>query len=104
MELYIKYVKAVLICNTHNKLNLIDLQVATIHAKIADLTTKNTTVATAYTNISNSRIARNQTLYTSTTSLYETALEVKKYIKSVFGATSPQYAQVKSIEFSKPRL
>ena len=84
--------------------NETDLQVASIHAKIADLTAKNTAVATAYTSISNSRIARNETLYTSTTSLVETALEVKKYVKSVFGATSPQYAQVKSIEFSKPRL
>ena len=84
--------------------NETDLQVASIHAKIADLSAKNTAVATAYTSISNSRIARNETLYTSTTSLVETALEVKKYIKSVFGASSPQYAQVKSIEFSKPRL
>jgi hypothetical protein len=81
-----------------------DLQVTSIQAKIADLTAKNTAVATAYASISNSRIARNETLYTSATSLVETALEVKKYVKSVFGATSPQYAQVKSIEFSKPRL
>ena len=84
--------------------NETDLQVATLQTKIAELTAKNTAVATAYTSISNSRIARNETLYTSTTSLVETALEVKKYVKSVFGATSPQYAQVKSIEFSKPRL
>lgn len=81
-----------------------DLQIATLQAKIADLTAKNTAVATAYTSISNSRIARNETLYSSTTGLVEIALEVKKYIKSVFGATSPQYAQVKSIKFTKPRL
>jgi hypothetical protein len=84
--------------------NETDLQVATIQAKIADLAAKNTAVATAYTNVSNSRIARNETLYVSTTGLVETALDVKKYIKSVFGATTPQYAQVKGIEFSKPRL
>ena len=84
--------------------NETDLQVASIQTKIADLSTKNTAVATAYTIISNSRIARNETLYTSAISLVETALEVKKYVKSVFGATSPQYAQIKSIEFSKPRL
>ena len=84
--------------------NETDLQVSTIQAKIADLTAKNTAVATAYTNISNSRIARNETLYSTDSGLVQTALEVKKYIKSVFGASSPQYAQVKSIEFSKPRL
>ena len=84
--------------------NETDLQVSTIQAKIADLTAKNTAVATAYTNISNSRIARNETLYSTDSGLVQTALEVKKYIKSVFGASSPQYGQIKSIEFSKPRL
>ena len=75
------------------------LQVATLQIKIADLTTKNTAVATAYASISNSRIARNETLYSSSIGLVETANEVKKYIKSVFGASSPQFAQVKGIQF-----
>ena len=79
--------------------NETDLQVATLQTKIADLTAKNTAVATAYASISNSRIARNETLYSSTTGLVETANEVKKYIKSVFGASSPQFAQVKGIRF-----
>ena len=84
--------------------NETDLQVATIDSKIADLTAKNTAVSTAYTNISNSRISRNETLYTSDNGIFETASEVKKYIKSVFGASSPQYNQVSGIKFSKPRL
>jgi chromosome segregation ATPase len=84
--------------------NETELQVEAIQTKIEELTTKNTAVATAYTAVSNSRIARNATLYAKTAGLVETALEVKKYIKSVYGATSPQYAQVKSIEFNKPRV
>ena len=84
--------------------NEIELQIATIDSKIADLSAKNTAVATAYTNISNSRISRNETLYTSENGIYETASEVKKYIKSVFGASSPQYNQVSGIKFNKPRL
>ena len=76
-----------------------DLQVEKIAEKISDLIAKNTAVATAYTNVSNSRIDRNTTLYTDTASLVETANEVKKYIKSVFGANSPQFAQVKGIQF-----
>ena len=79
--------------------NETDLQVSTLQTKIADLTAKNTAVATAYASISNSRIARNETLYSSSTGLVETANEVKKYIKSVFGASSPQFAQVKGIQF-----
>ena len=79
--------------------NETDLQVATLQTKIADLTAKNTAVATAYASISNSRFARNENLYSSSTGLVETANEVKKYIKSVFGASSPQFAQVKGIQF-----
>ncbi|MFN3753333.1 hypothetical protein [Flavobacterium sp.] len=81
-----------------------DLKVVTIQAKITELTAKNTAVATAYAGISNSRIARNETLYSTATGLVETANEVKKYIKSVFGANSPQFAQVKGIEFKKPKM
>ena len=84
--------------------NEIELQIATIDSKIADLSAKNTAVATAYTNISNSRISRNETLYTNENGIYETASEVKKYIKSVFGASSPQYNQVSGIKLNKPRL
>ena len=84
--------------------NETDLQVATIDTKIADLTAKNTAVSTAYTNLSNSRISRHETLYTSDNGIFETASEVKKYIKSVFGASSPQYNQVSGIKFSKPKV
>ena len=80
-----------------------DLKIATLTAKQADLTAKNNAVATAYTNISNSRIARNNTLYGTDTGLIDIAAEVKKYIKSIYGATSPQYAQVKGIEFKKAK-
>ena len=83
--------------------NETDLQVATIQTKIADLTDKNTAVATAYASISNSRIARNNTLYADSTGLVEIATEVKKYIKSLFGASSPEFAQVKGIEFKKAK-
>lgn len=83
--------------------NETDLQIATLVAKQNELTTKNNEVATAYANISNARIARNATLYNSENSLFEVASDVKKYLKSIFGASSPEFAQVKSIEFKKPK-
>lgn len=83
--------------------NETDLQIATLTAKQADLTAKNNAVSTAYTNVSNSRIARDTTIYGTDTGLFDIATEVKKYIKSVFGATSPQFAQVKGIEFTKKK-
>lgn len=80
-----------------------DLKIVTLTAKQTDLTAKNNAVATAYTNVSNSRIARDTNLYATTTGLFDIATEVKKYVKSVYGATSPQFAQVKGIEFTKKR-
>ena len=83
--------------------NETDLQIATLTAKQTDLTAKNNAVANAYTNVSNSRISRDTTLYATTTGLFDIATEVKKYVKSIYGATSPQFAQVKGIEFTKKR-
>ena len=83
--------------------NETDLQIATLVAKQNELTTKNEEVATSYANISNSRIARNTTLYSTEGSIFDVASEVKKYIKSIYGATSPEFAQVKGIEFKKPK-
>ena len=83
--------------------NETDLKIATLQAKQNDLTSKNNDVATAYANISNSRISRNTTLYSTEGSIFDVASEVKKYVKSIYGASSPEFAQVKGIEFKKPR-
>ncbi len=80
-----------------------DLKIVTLTAKQTDLTAKNNAVATAYTNVSNSRIARDTNLYATTTGLFDIATEVKKYVKSVYGSTSPQFAQIKGIEFTKKK-
>ena len=82
--------------------NETNLQIGTLQAKQTDLASKNTEVIIAYTNVSNARIARNATLYTNVDSIYEVAADVKKYIKSIFGATSAEYAQVKGLAFRKP--
>ena len=78
-----------------------DLKIATLTAKQTDMTAKNTALATAFTAISNSRIARDKVLYKETTGLVDTAKAVKLYIKSIFGARSAEYAQVSVIEFKK---
>lgn len=79
--------------------NETDLTIAAIQTKLTALKTANTAVVDTYTNWSNSRIARQNTLYNTLTGLVNTALDVKKYVKSVYGATSPQYKQVSKLEF-----
>ncbi|WP_205618080.1 hypothetical protein [Aequorivita vladivostokensis] len=56
-------------------------------------------MATAYTAVSNARLERNRILYQENTGLVDTALDIKKYVKSLFGASSPEYNQIRGIKF-----
>jgi hypothetical protein len=77
-----------------------DLQVASLNALALTLAAQNTVVIGATTALSNARIARNHTLYDEKTGLYDIAQEVKKYVKSVFGASSEEYKQIRKIKFT----
>ncbi len=94
---------SVLLTETSYAPNENELKTATVTAKINTLTTKNSEVATAYTKINNSRIKRDKTIYGADTGIVDIALEVKKYVKSLFGATSPEYAQISGIEFKRAK-
>jgi hypothetical protein len=78
-----------------------ELLVDMLTLTITDLQNKNLEVARAYANVNNARIARNKLLYGDENGICETASDVKKYIKAIFGATSPEFAQIKGLEFSK---
>jgi len=82
------------------KPNETELKTVTLQAKLNNLKATNTALINGYTNWSNARINRNATLYNVLTGLVQTALDVKKYVKSVFGATSPQFKQVSGLEFT----
>lgn len=76
------------------------LQIITLQTKSQALKDANQVVSTAHTNVSNTRIERNQILYQEETGLVPIAADVKKYTKSVYGATSPEYGQIKGIKFT----
>ena len=78
-----------------------DLQIVSLEAYIVELRSENTSVATAHTNVNNAIIARDETLYKKETGLFDIAADIKKYVKSVYGAASPQYNQIKGIKFTK---
>lgn len=84
--------------------NETELTIVNLTAKQDKLTVKNNDVSVAYAGVSNARITRNKTLYNQDSGLVDTAGEVKKYIKSVFGTTSQEYAQVKGIQFKKVKI
>jgi len=80
--------------------NETELKAATLTTLLASLKTANTSVINANTAYSNARIARNTALYAPDTGLVDIAAEVKKYVKSIFGSTSPQFKQVSKLNFS----
>ena len=83
--------------------NEAELKVEALKALHNQLKEKNTEVILPIVQLSNSRIARNKILYNENTGLVDVALDSKTYIKSIFGATSPQYKQISKLRFIRPK-
>lgn len=81
--------------------NETELQVTTLETQHAALEAANNAVKDAYTVITNARDQRDTELYTSPTGLVDVAADVKKYVKSVFGADSTQFKQISGIQFKR---
>jgi hypothetical protein len=84
--------------------NEAELTVASLTALYSDLKAKNSAVTVASVPLSNARIARNDIFYKADTGMVDIALAVKIYIKSLFGATSPQYKQVSGLAFRSVKV
>lgn len=76
-----------------------DLKVDSLTLLHTKLKTKNTDVVTATIQLKNARIKRNEILYKPLSGLVDIATDSKMYIKSVFGASSPEYKQVSKLKF-----
>lgn len=83
--------------------NEADLKVTALTTVFTNMKTTNTDAVNAYTPLSNARIDRNKILYDAITGLVKIAGEVKSYVKSVFGGTSPQYKQISKLKFTTPK-
>ncbi len=83
--------------------NETELQVASLQAKSAACKAKNQNVIDKTVPVDNGRITRNNALYDESTGIVELARLVKLYVKSLFGAGSPEYAQISGLQFTKPR-
>ena len=82
---------------TPNEAELTTASLTTFHG---NLQTANANVINAEVAYSNARISRDNVLYADNTGLVDVASDVKKYVKAIFGATSPQYKQVSGIKFT----
>jgi len=82
--------------------NETELKITTLDEYTRNLCAISTNVIIANTMYSNVLISRDNILYAVDTGLVDTALSVKKYVKSLFGTTSPQYKQISKLEFTRP--
>jgi len=78
-----------------------DLKISSLTVLYNDLKDKNAAVIAAKAPLSNARLVRNRILYKEKTGLYDVASDVKAYVKSLYGATSPQYKQISQLKFTK---
>jgi hypothetical protein len=100
---HFKGVLSVLESETTYAPNEADLTIKAATLKKDDLIQRNKAVDTAHINVSNSRITRDKNLYLEHTGMVDIALDVKKYVRSVFGSKSPEYALISGIRFKNAR-
>ena len=75
-----------------------ELSIAGLSALQNELLAKNTAVLTAEPPLKQARLLRNELLYQDKTGISDIALDVKSYVKSIFGATDPQFKIISSIK------
>lgn len=76
-----------------------DLKLASLTSYYQAFQEVNAIAVAAAGSLANARIERDGILYSPGTGLVDVALSVKSYIKSLYGATSPQYKQVSGLLF-----
>jgi hypothetical protein len=79
--------------------NEAELKVESLITLYNDLYVKNKAIVSANATLSNARINRDRTLYTPLTGVVDISVDVKSYVKSVFGGTSPQYKEISGLTF-----
>jgi hypothetical protein len=79
-----------------------ELKITTLSTLYSDLRDINTTVVNSTIPLLNTRILRNDILYKDKVGLFYVASDAKSYVKSLYGATSPQYKAIGRLKFTKP--
>ena len=79
--------------------NEADLTVAGLTALYNNLTINNQEVTDTQIQLDNTRRNREKVLYQPVTGLVQMSNDSKSYIKSVFGANSPEYKQISKLKF-----
>ena len=76
-----------------------DVSVAGLTTKENEMLVANQNITTQTNDLSNKRILRNNKFYVGDTSLIAVASSVKKYIRGKYGVNSPEFTQIKKLDF-----
>jgi hypothetical protein len=93
-----RYVEALASTPEYNP-NEEELKIVSLKAFAAELRALNNECNTASCALYGARTARNTELYAPSTGLVDLAITAKTYVKSAFGAASPEYKRIASIKF-----
>jgi hypothetical protein len=80
--------------------NEVALQISTLEDYYKTLKDVTNQVSVTYIALTNARTERDTVLYNKDTGAYNTLRDIKAYIKSAFGTTSPQYHSISSLKMS----
>jgi hypothetical protein len=101
-ENFSKILQQIATISTYNP-NIDDLKLVYLYTYQTELVNITQIVNQTEAELDSKIIERNSILYDDTAGLYEIAQNVKKYVKSVYGATSPEYSNVSKIKFTDLR-
>ncbi|CAA0253333.1 conserved hypothetical protein [Tenacibaculum maritimum] len=82
------------------KPNIEELKLTKLNTYLTSLVTSTRLVNQTEAELNTKLIARNNILYAERVGLYTIAQNVKKYVKSVYGASSKEYSKVSKIKFT----
>lgn len=78
-----------------------DLKTFALQALSTNMKAATQSVIDSYTDVSNARLERTDTMYTDPNCLFNLQKKVKAYVKGLFGASSDEYKQLSSLKFVK---
>src|SRR5690349_17054036 len=81
-----------------------ELSLPGLNQTLAELHQANERVIQAEVNLAYARKKRNEVMYFSEGSLFNTAMAAKLYVRGIFGYLSPEHHDVTRIRFTKPTL
>ena len=81
--------------------NETDMQLANLQNVNNDLQAQNENMGVLLAPAISARIDRNHLLYDEGTGLVDVMLAIKKYVRALYGATSPEYKSISGIKFKK---